>query len=252
MAQIERNDILHKIHAVIQPLPYVHAMWEAGAAAFNRVDTWSDIDLQIDVEDEFADRILPIVESALRELSPLELVYRVQNPPFDLYAQVYYRLQETSPFLLLDLAVIRHSSPLKLLEPQMHGNAVVLLDRSGVVKDYPLDPDAWQKKLAARREELQISFPLFQTLTQKELRRGNYIEALAFYYSYTLRPLLELLRIQHAPYRYNFATRYVYYDLPREIVDRLEALYFIASPQELETKQRLAEVWFKEAAGPQV
>ena len=36
---------------------------------------------------------------------------------------------------------------------------------------------------------------------------------------------VELLRIVHCPQRYNFHTRYVYYELPADIVRRLEALY---------------------------
>ena len=44
---LTRDSIIRTLTAELQPLPSVHAFWEAGAAAFNRIDEWSDIDLYI-------------------------------------------------------------------------------------------------------------------------------------------------------------------------------------------------------------
>ncbi|MBF8284247.1 MAG: Nucleotidyltransferase protein, partial [Anaerolineales bacterium] len=41
---ITRSSILTALRAALEPLPYVHAIWEGGAAAFGRVDEWSDCD----------------------------------------------------------------------------------------------------------------------------------------------------------------------------------------------------------------
>ena len=48
---LTRSAILTTLRQALEPLPYVHAMWEGGAAAFGRVDEWSDIDLQVDADD---------------------------------------------------------------------------------------------------------------------------------------------------------------------------------------------------------
>ena len=45
---LTRAEILVTLRAALEPLPYTHALWEGGAAAFGRVDDWSDIDLQVD------------------------------------------------------------------------------------------------------------------------------------------------------------------------------------------------------------
>jgi hypothetical protein len=45
MLEITHQDILTGLRQALEPLPYVNAMWEGGAAAFHRVDEWSDIDL---------------------------------------------------------------------------------------------------------------------------------------------------------------------------------------------------------------
>ena len=78
----------------------------------------------------------------------------------------------------------------------------------------------------------------------KELGRGNWVEALVFYQSATLRPLVELLRIKYRPAQSTFHTRYIYYDFPREVVERLERLYFVADPGDLRAKREDAEAWF--------
>ncbi|MBM2850070.1 MAG: hypothetical protein HW418_3012, partial [Anaerolineales bacterium] len=37
-----RSSILTTLRAALESLPYVHAIWESGAAAFGREDEWSD------------------------------------------------------------------------------------------------------------------------------------------------------------------------------------------------------------------
>jgi hypothetical protein len=41
---ITREVMLTTLRAALVPLPYVHAIWESGAAASGRVDEWSDGD----------------------------------------------------------------------------------------------------------------------------------------------------------------------------------------------------------------
>jgi hypothetical protein len=106
------------------------------------------------------------------------------------------------------------SSRDKFLQPELHGQARVFFDKAGVVQPPEFDWEAHWQVLAKRLETLKVVFELFQTLTLKELERGCLLDALGYYHSYTLRPLVELLRIRHDPARYNFGLRYLYYDLP--------------------------------------
>jgi hypothetical protein len=243
---LTRTEILTAIRNTFEPLPYIHAMWEGGAAAFNRIDEWSDIDLQFDVDDDHADEVIPLLEQALETLSPIDLRFKMPPSGFQLHVQMFYRLRDAGPFLLLDVAVIKHSAPVKYNETEIHGNAVVHFDKSGVMPGKPIDRAEWDKELAARVESLRVLFPLFQSLTLKELNRNNTIEAVAFYYGYTLRPLVELLRIKHAPFHYNFHTRYIHYEFPPDIVSRLEKLFYPANPQDLARKREEVEQWFGE------
>lgn len=243
---LTRQEIIQALRARLEPLDYVQAMWEGGAAAFNRVDEWSDIDLQVAVDDDYAAQTFPIVEEVLQSLSPIDLRYEIPQPAWHGHAQVFYRLSKASKFLLIDFVVIKKSNPLKFLEPEIHGNAVVYFDKSNVTKVEPLDRIKWNAKLHERVNTLRVTFDLFQSLTLKELNRHNPIEALAFYNGYTLRPLVEALRILYAPTRYNFHTRYVHYELPAELVHRLEHLFFVQNANDLRAKQIEAEKWFNE------
>jgi len=65
IGMFSRDSIVRLLTEALRPLPYVHAFWEAGAAAFNRVDEWSDIDLYIVVDDaEAVSETFLVVEKA--------------------------------------------------------------------------------------------------------------------------------------------------------------------------------------------
>ena len=241
---LSRQRILDALRAVFEPLPYVYAMWEGGAASFDRVDEWSDIDLQVDVEDEWVDEIMALAERTLLELSPLELKFTLPQPAWHGHAQTFFWLRDAGPYLLVDFVVMKHSNMVKFLEREIHGERQVHFDKAGVTTVPPLDPGEFNRQMLQRLETLRVTFPMFQSLAMKELNRGNAIEAFAFYHGQTLRPLIEVLRMWHSPYHYNFHTRYVYYELPADVVGRLEGFFFVGNVDELAEKRRQADTWF--------
>ena len=237
--------ILAQLTAGLEPLKYVQAMWEGGAASSGRRDAWSDIDLQIVVDDDCVEPAFQALESSLESLSPIDLKYELPQPTWHGHAQAFYRLKDASPFLLLDLCIMKASSVDKFLEPEIHGPAQVLFDKTGVTANIPpLDMDALSDRLKQRRQALRVTFDLFQVFITKELNRGNPIEAMAYYQAYTLRPLVEVLNMRYRPARSNFYTRYVYSELPDEVARRLEPLIFIRDQADLAEKHSQAGQWF--------
>jgi hypothetical protein len=245
---LDRQQVLAAIRAAIEPLPYALAMWEGGAPSFNRADEWSDIDLQIVTEDERLDEVFPILEAALQSLSPIDLKYELARPTWHGHAQAFYRLKQAGPYLLLDLVVMKRSAKEMFLTSEIHGQALVHFDKVAIVQPPPLDWVAHNKILRARLQILCTKFDLFQSMVWKETNRGNGIEALTFYQAYTLSPLIELLGIRYRPARYNFGTRYIYYEFPPEVVRHLEALYFVPGPDQIPALQKQAGRWFRELA----
>jgi hypothetical protein len=107
----------------------------------------------------------------------------------------------------------------------------------------PTPPTDRAVEIARRLDQLRITVPLFQSLVLKEIHRGNDIEAVAFYLSWSVRPLVELLRIKYCPQRYQFHTRYVHHDLPADVVARLRSFFFVRDLAELAARREDAELW---------
>jgi hypothetical protein len=244
---LTRELILKALENALQPLDYVQAMWQGGAAAFNRTDQWSDIDLMIAADDDRLDDAIVVVDKVLQDLSPIEIHYELPQPSWHGHWQTFYRLRDAGAFLLIDLVILKTSSTNRFLEREIHGDALIHFDKSGFVQSPPFSIENHLKQMKGRLETIQVMFDLFQSLTEKELHRGNAIEAFTFYQNFTLRPLLEVLRMQYDPSRYNFNTRYVYYYLPPDIIQRLEPLFFVADKQQLAAKFADAQQFFYES-----
>jgi hypothetical protein len=240
---LDRETIITAIRTALEPLDTVNALWEGGAASFKRVDQWSDIDLMIDVADHAVAETVQVVEGVLATLSPLTARYELPQPTWHGHWQAFYQLEKVSPFLLIDLAIIKNSAKEKFIQPDIHGDKRIHFDKAQVLAAQPFPTQATITAIRARVAELRSLYPMFQTLTMKEINRANSIEAIAFYQAWTLRPLLEVLRMRYCPQRWGFATRYVHYDLPAEVVERLTPLYYVRDLAELREKHQQAGDW---------
>jgi hypothetical protein len=241
---VTRDVVVQTLVKALQPLNYIHSFWEGGAAAFNRIDEWSDIDLYLVVDDNKVDETFCAVEKVLKSLSPIKQKYEVVHPPQSRVFQAFYKLEEAGQFLIVDLAVLVLSSPDKFLEPEIHGNVVFCFNKSDRVKPPTLDKDALIEKLHERLERLQAKFDMFNDFVQKEINRGNHLEALDLYHCLTLAALVEALRIRYNPVHHDFKMRYIHYELPSEIIERLKHLYFVKDEIELQEKYHVAADWF--------
>ena len=238
--KLRRDKILRALVNTLKPLDYVHAFYEGGAAAFNRVDEWSDVDIYIVVDDDRVEDTFRAFEQTLLTLSPIRQKYRLPQPPYPGVYQAFYRLKDTSEFLLLDLAILQASSPDKFLDPEIHGNVVFYFDKLNKAGCNPLDKSALTTRISERIPRLKARFDMFNSFVQKEINRGNFLEALDLYHVMTLGSLVEALRIVHNPVHYDFRMRYVHYELPRKTVQRLERLSFVRDGRDLQRKYREA------------
>lgn len=221
-------------------------MWEGGSAAFGRADKYSDLDLQLDVDDDRIPDAFAAVESALNALSPIELQYNIPEPAWHGMSQRFYKLRDAAPHLLVDLAIRKASDRDRFNEVEQHGEPVIYFDKHGVVVTKHLDQAAHQEKLRVRLAELKILFPLFQGFVEKELRRGNAMGAVHYYQAMTLRPLLEAAMMLHCPSRYNYSAHYAKFELPPALLNRLTPLYFAGSVEDLRGKLNAASALFAE------
>ena len=241
-----RDALIKTLVEALKPLSYVHAFYESGAVAFNRLDEWSDVDLYVVVDDGKADDAFVAVEAALKSLSPIQQKFAVPQLPWPGVSQAFYKLERASEYLLIDLAVITLSGPEKFLAPEIHGKAVFYFNKSNRVKVPRVNKEELAKTLQQRLSRLKDRFAMFNVFVQKEVNRGNCLEALVLYYSMTLGSVVDVLRIKYSPFHHDFKTRYVQYELPEAIVKKLERLYFVKDGKDLRVKYREATDWFNE------
>jgi len=243
---VTRDAVIKTLVEALKPLDFVHAFYESGAIAFNRLDEWSDIDLYLVVDDGKADDAFVAVETALKLLSPIRQKFAIPQLPWPGVSQAFYKLELASDYLLIDLAVITLSGPEKFLAPEIHGKAVFYFNKSDRVKVPSLDKEELAKNLQQRLLRLKDRFAMFNVFVQKEINRGNYLEALVLYHSMTLGSVVDVLRIKYSPFHHDFRTRYVQYELPKPVVKRLERLYFVKDWGDLRVKYQEATGWFNE------
>ncbi len=245
--KITRDEITAAIAAALEPLDFVHAMWEGGAVANNRADRWSDIDICVSAEDGRVKELFPVVERALEALAPIELKYDVLAPTLGEYVQAFYRLEGAGKFMLVDFAVFKHSAKDKLLEPEIHGNAIFHFNKAGAVEVPSLDPDRHIAAMKDALERTRRKCEMFAPFVEKEILRGDYLRALDLYQRMVLGALVQALRIKHKPEHYDFGVSYNRYHLPADVVERLSDLYFARDGKDLEEKYRRALAWYEQA-----
>ena len=243
--ELTRDIIAQTLTEALKPLDYVYAFYEAGAIAFNRIDKWSDIDLYIVVDDEKVNQAFQDVEKTLKKLSPIKQKLDIPQTGWPGVFQAFYKLENTNEYLIIDLAILTIGCPDKFLEPKIHGNTVFHFNKSDKIKPPLFDREAFVKKIQARLERLQAKFSMFNNFVQKEINRGNSLEALDLYHGLTLATLVEALRIKYSPFHYEFKMRYVHYELPSSTIEKLERLNFVKDLKDLQTKYREATEWFQ-------
>jgi predicted nucleotidyltransferase len=246
-SDLKRDDIVSMMVEKLRQADYVDAVWEAGAASFGRVDEWSDIDLYVVCDDDRVENVITVIEQVLGTMGKVDLKFRVPEPTWHGNSQVFWRIKEASPFLFIDAAIMKKSSKEKFLQYSIHGKPLVHFDKTGVIKNDPVNIEEYFKEMKDRFEAHKTTFEMFQVLVLKELNRGNVMEALSYYLSYILRPLIEVLRMTYTPWHYRFFTTYVYYEMPAHIVERLHRLYFVNDEKTLKKCREEAETWFWKA-----
>jgi len=243
---LNRDIVIQTLVCALEPLDFVYACYEGGAAAFKRVDQWSDIDMYLVVDGQKVDETFRTVEDALKSLSAIRQKYQPERLPWPDMWQAFYKLEDAPEFLLIDLVILKLTSPEMFLEPKMHGDVVFHFNKSNRVKKPQFDKDALVTKLRKRLERLMARFDMFNVFVQKEINRGNYLEAIDLYHTFTIASLVEALRIKHNAVHHEFRMHYIRYELPSNTAKRLEQLCYVQNEKDLQAKYHEATQWFHE------
>lgn len=242
---MERLALLERIVDVLKNQKNVLACWEGGSAAFGQNDMLSDIDCQAFLDSsEAVAHVLQALETTLAELPGIRFRYEVPQPAWHGHFQCFYIFENSSPFHMLDL-VLMHQKQNMFLETERHGTPHVFFDHAQICVPQAWDRTANQLKIKARVQQIQNSFAVFHHLVDKEIQRNRPIDAMHFYSGSLISRLVEVARMVHCPDRYDYSARYLKRDLPGELYNQIEPLFYVSDLNDLAfKKQKLCDLFY--------
>lgn len=244
---MDRYAIINKIRESLEPFPFIYAMWLEGSDANGLLDAYSDLDINVDFEDEYELAAYVAVEKALREISEIDYEYIMVHENPNLRQRVYH-LAGTSEYLLIDFCWHLHSrnkDNCVFIKGSSVEAARVIFDKAGVVRFKDYDPKEFEERNLALLAESKHRYNQ-RARVLKYIRRGTYLEAYAYYNRYVFEPLVNILRIIYTPaYAYNYLL-HITHHIPKSEADKLAFYAQISSLDDIEQKTQSAEKWFRE------
>lgn len=242
---ITRQQIIDALDNELKNNSFVFAFWLEGADALNTVDEFSDIDVWLDVQDGHEGMVIEQVQSVLSQIAPLDFEHEVEHPHPKI-RQKFFHLKDTSEFLIIDVCVQSHSREFWFTNESKDEEVKIIFDKKNVIEFRNLDKTEFQSHQKKRTNELKKTFLFFEAWVKKGVNRNNFLEALSYYHSFILEPLVELLRIRYEPTKREFGLKHIERDLPKAVLKTLEDLYKINSTSEISTKSQKANELFFE------
>ena len=244
---LDRTIITNKLHEALEPLPFIYAFWMEGADAIGAVDEYSDIDFCMDVEDTYEEQAVKAVESALAELAEIDYKYVMRHNHHKIRQRIYH-LTGTSEYLMIDFCWQLHSRPKEeyiYIENDSIEAVKVVFDKDNIIRHKPLDLTKYTKWNRHRLDEAKYRRTQ-HIRAEKYVRRGQYLEAYAYYNKYVLEPLIDLLRLIHTPVYANYHLIHITQHIPAPEREKLEYFAQISSLNSIAEKVPQAGQWFDE------
>jgi len=214
MPTVTRRSIIAAL-GTLSEHTFIRAATLGGSDATGRADDRSDVDLFLIVSPGAVEPAAAAVEALLRTLSPIRLAYRMPMPTWHGFNQAFYQLEDAPEHLMVDWLIVEAGTPHPWFEVERHGTHNVLFDKDGLVVPTHVDRAAIDAAIARRIDEVRVKSRLFRHLPVKLAHPRNLpADAAYFYHQLVLRPLIDMLRITHAPDRHDFGFRYLKDDLP--------------------------------------
>lgn len=224
------------------------ALWEAGSAANNTSDEFSDIDLLI-LTDSSNEKLFEEIEAKLTNKFKIIHKYVEVKPLQEGQFHRIYFFEGSPKHFFLDLGILSKNAENclnEILQKERHGTPIVHFDKTGLIKAKSVDTESLNVKQKQRLEELEASFPVYFTTVMKELDREHPIDSFHFYYAGMLRPLVEVLGMLHRSSRYDFGLRYLHKDFPSELQETIKSFLYPIDEKSLKESAIKTEKLFRE------
>ncbi|MDP3130545.1 MAG: hypothetical protein Q8N15_04315, partial [Bacillota bacterium] len=228
-----REDVRAILEKTLLDMPSVIAAVEGGSAATGYLDRYSDLDLEVVCEDDAVETVIDRITETLAERFGILRMFRVPEPAWHGFSQVFYQVDRVPPLYYIDFAVIKRSIPDKFTETDRHGHAVVWFDKAAVIAETTTSPE----QILARGRRLYMTATSTDFLMILEARKGiardDFAEAFTSYYRFLANHLAILLNLKHRPVKADFGLRYARRDYPKEDSALVETALKVATVAEL-------------------
>jgi predicted nucleotidyltransferase len=226
---------------------HVLAMWEAGSAAFGRVDDYSDLDVGLIVHEQSNDHVWSMVNRAFADLGGIALRWHEPNPVFSGVDKHTYRLHRATRWLQIDVGLIPESSREFYNQAERHGTIQVVFDPDGRLAPPQWDAAGHLRNMRVALHHEMMKWKIYHGWFRKELARGRTIDAMRMHQAMTVGPLVVVLGMLHRPTRWDFHLRYVADEFPKDDAALIARLCYVGSPADLESRFLEADERFERA-----
>jgi len=172
-----------------------------------------DVDIQFIVEDAHVEDAFAVIHARWRCCRPSSCA-TASRATWHGHSQEVMQLRDAGPLAVVDLSSCAWAAmPTACSRRSATASPWCSSTRTACWWRLP-----WTRKhmakVKARLETLRVIFPLFQGFVTKASLRGFGVETMLTYYQFTIRFLVELLRIRYCPDRFDYGLRYLDRDLP--------------------------------------
>lgn len=242
MNSINRNTIINAIKNKFITMDEVHAYWLEGADSLNAVDEYSDIDIWLDVEDGYEDRVFVLAEEELSKLGKLDFKYSIKHAHPKIH-QNYYHIEGTSQYLIIDFCIQSHSrdkNEVRFIEGDILEFPKVIFDKSNVITILKDEEKVDISLIKDIISEIKAKYNQHSRVI-KYVERDNYPEAFIYYLKYVADPLVQLMRAKYTPKYHYLHFIHISNHIPKEEVKLIEYYYQISSLEDIRTKTEKAQ-----------
>lgn len=223
------------------------AAWEGGSAATGRLDQYSDLDLYLVVEED-VEVVFSSLEDYLAKKFGIIRKFRIPEPAWHGLSQCFYVVDQVTPLVYMDVAVIKHAAPDKYMERDRHGDAIVWFDHA---KIYDPTPSS-KEDMISRGKALYAAATSADFLTmleiEKGIKRGHFLDVFPPFYGFVQRQLVVMLNLKYRPERADFGLRYGRIDYGAEDVSLVEEAIKVSKLSDLEKQYYLVKKRYQELA----
>ncbi len=203
-----RDDVIVKLKPFLTEHPKTLAVWEGGSAATNTLDAYSDLDILIVAEKHDTETLLNTIDAFFEKQFGVIESMRMPEPTWHGFAQKFYHLANTEPWLYVDLCVMPPTVDDGFTAPDRHGLGVVWKDTIDFIKPAPTPHEMIKQRAAAHYARATQGAFILRLEIEKAFRRKHYLDAYQFMHGFIMRHLVPLMNIEHRIAKVDFGIRY--------------------------------------------